>query len=129
MKSGSNTRSHRLPTPAPSQAQLQDAIRLRATEIYERGGRIAGRDTENWVQAEAEILSEQSELPSQKLALVVRVNGVQYVGEYDQASADGYAAGEFASGDPVRVFFEGEKMLVKRPNGKILETRIVRKVE
>jgi len=43
------------PTP-PQPADLHEAIRRRAEEIYVRSGRIPGRDVENWAQAEREIL-------------------------------------------------------------------------
>jgi hypothetical protein len=59
---------------------------------------------------------------------VVRENGVQYVGEYRPELSDRYVPGEFGAGMPVAVRVDGDKMFVKRPNGKILETRIVQKV-
>jgi hypothetical protein len=58
----------------------------------------------------------------------VTVNGVKYVGEYDPAASEGYTPGEFDRGKPVPVRFEGERMFVKRPNGKELETRIAQKI-
>ena len=115
-------------TPQPSPTSLFDrheAIRRRAEEIYIRNGSIPGRDTENWAQAEQEISLEFS--ASHKTAIVVRVNGEEYVGEYDLESADGYVPGEFGTGSSVPVRFHGSKMLVLRPNGKVLETKIVRK--
>ena len=111
-------------TEGPRATDLNEAIGRRAREIYEKSGRVAGRDLENWVQAEAEVLSEQKRI-TRKSAVVVRVNGVQYVGEYRPGSADGYTPGEFAKGDPVPVRFDGNQMFVKRPNGKELATRIV----
>ena len=45
--------------------------------------------------------------------------------EVAKAAADGYTPGEFAPGDPIPVRLEGDKMYVKRPNGKELETTIV----
>ena len=112
---------------APRATDLNQAIGRRAREIYEKSGKIAGRDLENWVQAEAEILSEQKR-SARKSAVVVRVDGVQYVGEYQPASAGDYTPGEFAKGDPVPVRFEGNQMFVKRHNGKELATRIVSQV-
>jgi hypothetical protein len=111
---------------APS-ADLLPRIRRRAEEIYERNGRVEGRDIENWNQAEREIRREL-ERGNRRAAVVVRIDGVQYVGEYRPEAADGYAPGEIGSGAPVPVRFEGEKMFVTRPNGKELETRIVQKV-
>jgi len=116
--------------PWPKPADQDDAIRRRAEEIYLRSERIAGRDLENWAQAEKEILAEAAERaaaqPSHRAAIVVTVNGVKYVGEYDPASCDGYTPGEFAKGTPVPVRFDGDKMIVSRPNGKELEARIVK---
>jgi Protein of unknown function (DUF2934) len=112
----------------PSLNQVHEAIARRATEIYEHSGRIPGRDMENWVQAEAEILRELSERPAAKRAVMVRVNGVQYIGEYVPESADGYTPGEFSPSDQISVRIEGDKMFVQRPNGKELETKIVKKV-
>ena len=128
MRSSSNLNAHTPAIPKISAQEAQEAISGRAREIYERGGRIAGRDLENWTQAEDEIVRELSRLSDRRLAFVVRVDGVQYVGEYSVATANGYAPGEFASGDPVPVRFVGNKMLVERPNGKVLETSIATKV-
>ena len=114
--------------PWPTRSEdLHEAVRRRAEEIYIRSGRIPGRDVENWTQAEKEILAETTHSAHRK-AIVVNVNGVQYVGEYDEASAAGYTPGEFRSAGPIPVRFEGDKMFVKRPNGKELETRIVQRV-
>jgi|SRR5579862_3150479 len=116
------------PQPWPaSTVDRQEAIRRRAEEIYIRNGRIPGRDAENWAQAEQEILQELSGEAPRRTAIVVRVNGEEYVGEYDPDSADGYVPGEFGAGMSVPVRFHGGKMLVLRPNGKVLETRIVKK--
>lgn len=109
-------------------SDLQEAIRRRAEEIYVRSGRLPGRDLENWAQAEAEVLQDRAAHPSRRQAVVIKVNGVQYVGEYSPESSDDYSPGEFQAGIPVVVRFDGEKMFVKRPNGKELETRIVRKI-
>jgi hypothetical protein len=106
---------------------LHARIRRRAEEIYHRNGRVEGRDLENWSQAEREIRAELKGT-ARRVAVVVRIDGVQYVGEYRPEAADGYAPGEIGSGAPVSVRFEGEKMFVTRPNGKELETRVVQKV-
>lgn len=113
------------PTPPPDQ---HEAIRRRAEEIYIRNGRIPGRDLDNWAQAEKEILREFAEPLACRKAIVVKVDGVQYVGEYDPALAHGYTPGEFGPGARLAVRFDGDKMFVKRPNGKELETRIVKNV-
>jgi len=99
----------------------------RAEEIYTRDGRIPGGDVENWTQAEQEIRAEL-EQASRRTAIVVRVSGMQYVGEYSRDDADGYTPGEFTPGVPVPVRLRGDKMFIRRPNGKILETRIVQQI-
>jgi len=105
-----------------------DAIRRRAEEIYIRNGRISGRDMENWVQAEQEILRESIQEAGRSKAIVVKVNGVQYVGEYDPETSGGYTPGELMKGVAIPVRFVGDKMFVKRPNGQELETTIVKRV-
>ncbi len=118
------------PTPKPgpvAPSDLHELIRHRAEEIYIRNGRIPGRDVENWRQAEQEIQAE-IEKRSRRTAVVVNVGGVQYVGEYSPDSAQGYAPGEFAPGQPIPVRIEDEKMFIQRANGTELETTIVNKV-
>ena len=118
-------------TPAPgkpSEAELREAMRRRAEEIYEKSGRVPGRDLQNWFMAEAEIRRETATRSARKAAVVVNVDGVQYVGEYDSTLAFGYIPGEFIAGDPVRVRFESDKMFVIRPNGQHLETTIINRV-
>ena len=110
------------PWPAPP-SDLHEAIRRRAEEIYRRNG-IPGRDQENWAQAEAEILHTFS-AATRRTAIIVNVNGVQYVGEYNPDSSDGYLPGEFGPGEPIPVRFDGDKMFVIRHNGKELETTLV----
>ena len=117
------------PTRPTASAELQEAIRRRAEDIYIRNGRIPGRDAENWAQAEQEIRQESADASTRRTAVVVTVNGVKYVGEYDAASCGGYTPGEFGSGARVPVRFEGDKMFVKRPNGVELETRIVNRID
>ena len=105
----------------------QEAIRRRAEEIYIRSGKIPGHDLENWAQAEQEIKREAAGTSPLK-AVVVRVNGVQYFGEYQLEDCDGYQPGELGKGKVVPVRFAGDKMFVKRSNGKELETTIVKKI-
>ena len=117
------------PSPRPSPlTDLHEAIRRRAEEIYVRNGKIPGRDLENWARAEQEIVRESTEPPTHRSAIVVKVNGTEYLGEYNPALSEGYLPGEFAKGVPVPVRFEGDKMFVQRPNGRELETIIVKKV-
>lgn len=114
--------------PWPSETpDRNEAIRKRAEEIYIRNGRIPGRDAENWAQAEQEISREFASPHPQTTAIVVRVNGEEYVGEYNPDSSDGYHPGEFGAGVSVPVRFRGDKMFVMRPNGKVLETTIVKR--
>jgi hypothetical protein len=116
------------PNPWPmAPPDRHEAIRRRAEEIYIRNGRVPGRDLENWALAEQEIASESAQGAPRRTAIIVRVNGTEYVGEYDRASSEGYLPGEFNPGASVPVRFHGDKMLVKRPNGRILETTIVKK--
>jgi hypothetical protein len=115
-------------SPPRSASELQEAIRRRAEEIYIQNGRVPGRDTQNWAQAESEIMAEAAG-GKPRAAVVVKVNGVQYVGEYRPESSEGYVPGEFGTGSSVTVRLQGDRMFIRRPNGKILETRIVRKME
>jgi len=107
--------------------QVQEAIRRRATELYQRSGAAAGHDVENWYQAEAEILREAAAHPARR-AIIVNVEGVVYTGEYDPASADGYTPGEWRVGDRVPIRVEGDKLLLRRPNGRELKTSIVKRI-
>jgi hypothetical protein len=107
--------------------QMQEAIRRRATELYQSGGATEGHDLQNWYQAEAEIVRELSLHPT-RCAVVVNVNGVVYTGEYESASADGYTAGEWKAGDPVPVRLAGDKLYLRRPNGRELETNVVKRI-
>jgi hypothetical protein len=117
-------------TPWPTRpADRNEAIRRRAEEIYIRNGKIPGRDLENWAQAEQEILRESAEPRVRRTAVVVRVDGSEYVGEYNPEVSDDYRPGEFGPGASVPVRFHGDKMLVLRPNGKVLETTIVNQID
>jgi|SRR5208282_605159 len=109
-------------------ADVREIICQRAEEIYIRNGRIPGHDLENWMEAEAEIFGDSVEARNTHCAIVVKVNGVQYVGEYDPGSAAGYVPGEFAAGQSIPVRIEGEKMFVQRANRIELETTIVKKL-
>ena len=71
------------PNPWPTVPRdLHEAIRCRAEEIYIRNGKLPGRDLENWAQAEQEIRREFADRPHRRTAIVVRVNGAEYIGEY-----------------------------------------------
>lgn len=107
--------------------QVQETIRRRATELYWRSGAIDGHDTENWYQAEAEILRESATHPVRR-AVVVNVEGVVYTGEYESTSAEGYTPGEWNPGDPVPVRLAGDKLFLRRPNGRELQTTVVKRI-
>ena len=107
--------------------QMQEAIRRRATELYQQGGAVEGRDYENWYQAEAEILRESAPYLVRR-AVVVNVEGVVYTGEYDSTAAEGYTPGEWKPGDPVPVRLAGDKLYLRRPNGHELQTTIVKRI-
>jgi hypothetical protein len=113
--------------PGNYSPHLQAAIRRRATELYQQGGAVEGHDTENWYQAEAEILRELATHPIRR-AVVVNVQGVVYTGEYDSSSADGYTPGEWKPGDPVPVRLAGDKLYLRRHNGHELQTTIVKRI-
>lgn len=108
-------------------ADLHERIRRRAEDIYLRNGKIPDRDSENWAQAEQEIRCEIAAEHS-RTAVIVKVDGVQYVGEYRREASEGYAPGEFDPGGSVAVRLDGDRMFVIRPNGKELETTIVGRI-
>jgi hypothetical protein len=106
---------------------IQEAIRRRATALYERSGGLAGHDVENWCQAEAEILRESAS-HSVRRAVVVNLDGVVYTGEYEASSAGDYTPGEWKPGDPVPVRMAGNKLYLRRRNGRELQTTIVKRI-
>jgi hypothetical protein len=110
-----------------SSLALQNAIRARAEELYLQGGGAPGHDVENWCRAEAEIMPERAAAFARP-AVVINVEGVVYTGEYDAASADGYRPGEWMVGDRVPVRLEGDKLFLRRPNGRELETSVVKRI-
>ena len=112
--------------PPTSAGDLHERIRRRAEQIYFRSGRMPGRDIQNWAQAEKEILEEST--PSRRTAVVVEVDGVQYIGEYAPSSSNSYQPGEITRGATVELRFEGDTMFLRRPNGAELETTIVQRV-
>jgi hypothetical protein len=112
-----------------SAQELEQAIRRRAQEIYESGGKAPGHEVENWLRAEAEVMREVTAALRRRSAhIVVKVDGVTYTGEYDPESCTGYQPGEFAAGQPLRVRFEEDRMYIARPNHRELEAKVVKKV-
>ena len=107
--------------------QMLEAIRRRATELFQGGGAIEGHDAENWYRAEAEIIRE-SGTHRARLAVVVNVHGVVYTGEYECSAADGYTPGEWKPGDPVLIRLAGNTLYPRRSNGRELQTTIVKRI-
>jgi hypothetical protein len=108
-------------------AGLQSAIRKRAADLYLQGGKVPGHDVENWKRAEAEILREVSN-QGPRPAVVINVDGIVYTGEYDGSAAGGYTPGEWKAGDRIPVRLEGDKLFLRRPNGRELVTSIVKRI-
>ncbi|GJL68507.1 MAG: hypothetical protein NPIRA06_11420 [Nitrospirales bacterium] len=50
------------------QTVLHSAIEARATELYESRGRMDGKNLEDWLEAESQILHAKASLPSSKPA-------------------------------------------------------------
>jgi hypothetical protein len=107
--------------------EMREAIRRRATDLYQQGGAIEGKDTENWYQAEAEILREEATSHIRR-AVVVNLQGVVYTGEYEATAAEGYTPGEWKPGDPVSIRLAGDRLYLRRPNGQELQTTIVKRI-
>ena len=107
-------------------SEMLKAIRRRATELYENRG-VEGHDAENWYQAEAEIIRE-SAMNLARRAVVINVQGVVYTGEYECSAADGYTPGEWKPGDPIPIRLAGDKLYLRRSNGRELKTTIVRRI-
>jgi Protein of unknown function (DUF2934) len=111
-----------------SAQELEQAIRRRAQEIYESGGKTPGHEVENWLRAEAEVMREVTAALRRRSAhIVVKVDGATYTGEYDPESCAGYQPGEFAAGQPLRVRFEEDRMYIARPNHAELQARVIKK--
>ncbi len=115
------------PTAHNHPPHLLEAIRRRAAEIFRLSGGVAGRDIENWCRAEAEILRESAGRPLRRV-VVINLAGVVYTGEYDSASAGDYTPGEWKAGDRVPVRLSGDKLYLRRPNGRELLTTIVKRI-
>src|SRR5438270_13300781 len=99
-----------------TRSDLHELIRHRAEEIYVQRGRMPGHDVENWAEAEREILDELN-AQSRRHAVVIKVNGAQYVGEYSTEHSGSYATGEFEAGGSVWERVTGEDGCVVRRNG------------
>lgn len=104
------------PTSGDRSFELLEAIRRRATELYQSSGGVEGQDAENWYKAEGEILRESVGSPIRR-AVVVNVQGVVYTGEYDCGAAD-----------PIPIRLAGDKLYLRRRNGLELKTTIVKRI-
>lgn len=107
--------------------QMQDAIRRRATELFQRSGSVPGYDVENWCQAELEILQEQA-AHLIRPAVVIKFQGVLYTCEYEPDSADSYTPGEWKPGEPIPLRIAGDRIFLRRHDGSELETTITKRV-
>jgi Protein of unknown function (DUF2934) len=114
-------------SPENYSPKVLEAIRRRATELYHLSGGREGYDLQNWCQAEAEVLRE-SALQAARRAVVINLDGVVYTGEYDSTSADGYIPGEWKAGESVPVRVAGDQLYLRRPNGRELQTTIVKRI-
>jgi DUF2934 family protein len=108
---------------SPSQPIPEDAVRRRAQQMFEQRGRIPGHEVEDWLRAEAELRRESASRNSAHV--LIKLDGVNYTGEYDPTNCDGYHPGELAPGTRTRIRLVQDKMFIQRPNGKELETTIV----
>jgi len=62
------------------------------------------------------------------VSYVVELDGIVYVGERVERGKGVAASGaEWIIGEPIEVRFEKDKMYLARPNGKELETKVVKK--
>src|SRR5258708_27465649 len=113
--------------PGNYSPELLEAIRRRATELYQQGGAVEGQDADNWYQAEAEIIRESVNRLTRR-AVVINVQGVVYTGEYESSSADGYIAGEWKPGESIPIRFAGDKLYLRRRDGRELQTTVVKRI-
>ncbi len=57
----------------------------------------------------------------------VQIDDLIYVGQYIAPNKNSYQPGDLTVNDPIEVRFEKDKMILKRPNGKELETKLMKK--
>lgn len=112
--------------PELRSSTVEEAIRRRAEQLYVQRGKVPGHEIQDWLQAEAEVTGKIAQ-PGKSAFVIIRFQGATYTGEYDVRSCADYRHGEFCPGSPVEISFNGDKMYLKRPNGKELETRVVKK--
>ena len=97
---------------------------VRMSEIQPQG-EMAGLQVENL--HEAEMIREFATHPGCG-AVVVNVEGVVYTGEYEFMTAYGYSPGEWEAGTSIPVRFAGDKLFLRRTNGRELLTTIVKRI-
>ena len=102
------------------------AIRPRAQGRQE-GGEQGELDLEDCNEAEAEVLRESGTCQT-RASVVINLEGVVYTGEYDFATSGDYMAGEWQAGDRITVRLAGDRMYLRRPNGRELETQVVKRI-
>ena len=131
---------------------VRKKIARRARELYELRGCVDGYALEDWVQAEREVMNqlakeeaapENSNLPADTRApstsgpqlgrktatIAVRVGTFVYTGEYETNRCTSYKPGTLRKGQPIEIRFDQDKMFIELPDGRELETRIVKKIE
>lgn len=113
--------------PPASSSSALETLRRHGAQICEISHAAKRYDAENCYQAEAEVLRE-STLQSLRRAIVVNIEGVVYTGEYECGAADGYVPGEWKAGDPIAVRVAGDKLYLRRRNGREIETTIVKRI-
>lgn len=113
--------------PLTDDRSIHDAIARRARERWQERGCVDGHTEEDWAQAESEIHSQLAAGKACTRRLVVKADNLFYIAEYDSSAAASYDPGELQRGEQVQLHFEGEKMWLKLPGGRELETRIIRK--
>jgi hypothetical protein len=78
-------------------------------------------------EGEAEVLRESGTCLT-RASVVINLEGVVYTGEYDFATAGDYMAGEWQGGDRIPVRLAGDRLYLRRPDGRELETQVVRRI-
>jgi len=67
-------------------------------------------------------------LSAVRRALGVNVQELAYTGEYQSSFGGGHIPGEWKPGNPVPVRLAGDKLYLRRPNGRELRTTIVKRI-